>query len=120
DALAGGGSRIGKHRLAPGGAVDHAADARPAAHFVDACVVGETAPDRLLAAKLRDPVRVGDESAAERDEVRLSCRYGLGCDRGIAEAADSDYWDADRFFDRSREIEKGGVRKGHWRKHDLS
>src|SRR4029453_724866 len=39
---------IGEHRLAAGGAVDYAADARAAAHLVDAGVAGEAAPDRLV------------------------------------------------------------------------
>src|SRR5262249_57623556 len=47
---------LGEHRLAAGGTVDHATDARPAAHFVDAGGAGETAPDPLPAAKLRDPL----------------------------------------------------------------
>src|SRR5262249_56298755 len=54
---------IGEHRLAAGGTVDYATDARPAAHFVDARVAGETAPDRLPAAKLRDPLWIGGAGA---------------------------------------------------------
>src|SRR5262249_53486704 len=86
DALAARRPRMGNPRLAAAAGVAPATAARPAAHFVDAGVAGEAAPDRLLAAKLRDPLRIGDEGAAERDEIRLSRRDGLGRDRGIAEA----------------------------------
>src|SRR5262249_57968390 len=85
---------------------------------VEAGVAGEAARDRLLAAKLRDPLRIGDEGAAERDEIRLSRRDGLGRDRGIAEAPDRDHRNADHCFDRGREVEKGRVRKGHRREDD--
>src|SRR5262249_57453568 len=119
DALAARRPPIGNHRLAAGRGVDHAANARTAAHIVDAGVAGETAPDRLLAAKLRDPLRIGDEGAAERDEIRLSRRHGLSRGCGIAEAPDGDHRNADHFFDGGREVEKGCVRKGHRRGYEL-
>ena len=62
DALAARRLGLGEHRLAAGGAVDHAADARAAAHLVDAGVAGEAAPDRLPARELLDPLRIGDQA----------------------------------------------------------
>ena len=67
-------------RLAAGRAIDHAADARAAAHFVDAGVAGEAAADRLAARDLLDPLRIGDERAAERDGNGLAvCDCCLRC-----------------------------------------
>ena len=68
-------------RLAAGRAVDDAAQLRAAAHLVDAGVAGEAAADRLAARELVDPFGIGDQRAAERDEIRLAARDRIG--RGL-------------------------------------
>ena len=114
-----GGCAFGKGGLAAGGAVDDAADARAAAHFVDAGVAGEAAPHRLVAADFLHPLRIGDQRAAERDEIRLAALDRGARDRRIAEPADRDYRNADILFHLGGEIEKRRVRKTHRRQHDL-
>src|SRR5260370_193340 len=66
DALAPRRLAVGIVRLSAGGAVHHAADARSPAHLVDACVAGETSPDRLSSPQFLDPLRIGNHRAAER------------------------------------------------------
>ena len=114
-----GGLRSANSGFAAGRAVDHAADAGAAAHLVDAGVAGEAAPDRLVAAQLLDPLRIGDQRAAERDEIRLSRPDRVGRGGGIAEPADRDHRHVDRLFHVGGEIEKGRVRIRHRRQHDL-
>ena len=119
DALATRGLRRCKHGLASGGAVDDAADAGAAAHFVDAGIAGEAAPDRLAAAHLLDPVRVGNQRAAERDEIGLALAHRALCSRRVAEAADRDHRNADALFHFGRVIEKSRVGISHGRQDDL-
>ncbi len=114
-----GGCGVGEQALAAGGAVDDAADARAAAHLVDAGVAGEAAPDRLAARDLLDPLRIGDERAAERDEIGLAGRDRRFRGRRIAEPADGDHRHVDCSFHVGGEVEKRRVRKTHRRQHDL-
>ena len=81
----------GELALPPGRAVDDAAQLRAAAHLVDAGVAGETAAGRLAARELVDPFRIGDQRAAERDEIGLAARDRVGRGRRIAEPADRDH-----------------------------
>ena len=119
DALAARRARCREHRFAAGGAIDHAADARTAAHFVDAGVAGEAAPDRLAAGELVDPLRIGDQCPTERDEVGLTVLDRGGGDRRIAEPADRDHRDVDQRLDLAGKVEKRRVRHFHGREHDL-
>src|SRR5262249_5177955 len=98
DALAVRRPAIRKRSFATGGGIDHAADARPAAHLVDAGIAGETTPDRLAAAELLDPLRIGDEATAQRDEIRFAPGDRRRRRSGIAEPSYGDDWDADQFF----------------------
>jgi hypothetical protein len=101
----------------PCGAVDHAGDARAAAHAVDAGVAGEAAPDRLLVAQLLDPLRVGEQCAAERNEIGLAAGDGLGRGCRIAEPAHRDHRDLDVLLDIGRIAEERRIGLGHRRDH---
>ena len=110
DALAARRLRSANNGLAAGRAVDHAADARAAAHLVDAGVAGEAAPDRLAAPQLLDPLRIGDQRAAERDEIGLAACDRRFRSRRIAEPADRDHRHADLLFTsaaKSRKVASG-------------
>src|SRR6516165_1805459 len=119
DALALRHSRRGEQRFAPGGAVHHAANAGAAAHLVDAGIAGKTAADRVAAAHLLYPSRLGNERAAERDEIGLALAYRALGGRRIAEATDRNHRNAHAFFHVARVIEKSGVGESHRRQHDL-
>ena len=66
-----------------------------------------------------DPLRIGDQRAAERDKIGLAARHRRFRGRRIAEAADRDDRHADVLFHVGGEIEKGRVRQAHRRQHDL-
>ncbi len=114
-----GGLGCANNGLATGCAVDHAADARAAAHLVDAGVAGEAAPDRLTARELLDPLRIGDQRAAERNEIGLAFGDRRGRDHRIAEAADRDHRYVDHRLHLGGEVEKRRVRHVHRRQDDL-
>ena len=108
-----------EHCLSSSGAVDHAADAGAAAHLVDAGVAGKAAPDRLAAAHLLGPLRIGDQRAAERDEIGFALGDGALRRRRIAKTADRDNGNADAPLHLGRVIEKSRVGISHGRQDDL-
>ena len=112
-----GGAAAEEPGLPAGGAVDDAAQLRAAAHLVDAGVAGEAAPRRLAAGELCHPVRLRDQGAPERDEIRLAGGDRVGGDIGIAEPADGDDGHGNVLLDLRRIGEKRRVGIDHRRDH---
>ena len=117
DALALRRAGVGEGALAPGHAVDDARDADAAPHLVDAGVAGEAAADRRAAPELRHPVRIGDERAADGDEIRLALGDRRGRDGRIAEPADSDHGDLHACLDAGGVAEERRLGERHRRVH---
>ena len=89
-----------KPRLAPGPAVDDAADPRAAAHFVDAGVAGKAATRRLAARELRHPFGLGHAwCGPSAMKSALPASTAAAAIAGIAQAADRDHGDRDLALD---------------------
>jgi hypothetical protein len=87
--------------------------------IVDAGVAGKAAPDRLAAAHLLSPLRIGDQCAAERDEIGFALGDGALRHCRIAKTADGDNGNADAPLHLGRVIEKSRVGISHRRQDDL-
>ena len=91
--------------LAAGHAVDHAMQLRAAAHLVDAGVAGEAAPNRLAPGELVDPLRIGDQRAADDDGIAGAPPDRRLGDRRPVDAPHGEHRDADRRADVGGEVE---------------